>query len=85
MTGPVSITHPFHPLRGQVLDFVELRVQWGEERVFYRDRRGHIASLPARWTSAVPEDPTIAMGAGKSAFRAQDLLELATLLSELQR
>ena len=84
LTGPVRVTHPLHPLRGQVLDFVELRAHWGEERVFYRDRRGHITSLPAQWTSAVPEDPTVAMGAGRSAFRARDLLELAALLSDLR-
>ncbi len=63
---------------------MELRAQWGEERVFYRDRRGHLASLPAQWTSAVPEDPSIAIGAGRSAFRVRDLLELAALLSELR-
>ena len=63
---------------------MELRSQWGEERVFYRDRRGHLTSLPAQWTSAVPEDPSIAMGAGRSAFRVRDLLELAALLSELR-
>jgi len=84
VTEPVRITHPFHPLLGQELDVVELRPHWGEERVFYRDRRGHLASLPARWTSAAPEDPSIATGAGRSAFRVRDLLELAALLSELR-
>ena len=63
---------------------MELRPHWGEERVFYRDPRGHLASLPARWTSAVPEDPSIAAGAGKSAFLVRDLLDLAALLSELR-
>ena len=80
----MRITHPFHPLLGQELDFVELRAHWGEERVFYRDRRGHLASLPARWTSAAPEDPSIAAGAGKSAFLVRDLLELTALLLELR-
>ena len=83
VTGPVRITHPFHPLIGQELDFVELRSQWGEDRVFC-DRGGHLTSLPARWTSAVPEDPGVAAGAGRSPFRAQDLLELAALLSDLK-
>jgi len=66
-------------------NFVELRACWGEERVFYRDRRGHLASPPARWTSAVPEDPAVATGAGRAAFRAQSLLELTALLADLQR
>ena len=85
MSGPVRVTHPFHPLFQQELDFLALRHQWGEERVFYRDRLGHLASMPARWTSATSLDPRDAATAGKSAFRASDLLELATLLAEMRR
>ena len=54
VSAPVRITHPFHPQCGQVLDVVERRPNWGEDRVFYRDRHGHLASLPAGWTSAAP-------------------------------
>jgi hypothetical protein len=84
VTGPVRITHPFHPLFGQEIDFVVHRAQWGEERVFYRDRHGHRASLPARWTSLAPEDPFITAGAGRSRFRVQDLIDLAALLRGLR-
>ena len=84
MTAPVRITHPFHPLVGQEIDFVVRRVQWGEDRVFYRNPRGHIASLPADWTSAAPADPLVAQGAGRSRFRVPDLIELAALLRELR-
>ena len=84
MTSTVRITHPFHPLCGQALDVVGHRVQWGEARVFYRDPQGHRASLPARWTSLAPEDPYIAVGAGRSRFRVQDLIDLAALLAELR-
>ena len=48
VTAPVRITHPFHPQFGQDIDFVERRHRWGEERVLYRDRHGHLVSLPAR-------------------------------------
>jgi len=84
VTGPVRITHPFHPLFGQEIDFVVHRAQWGEERVFYRDRHGHRASLPARWTSLAPEDPFITAGAGRSWFRVHDLVDLAALLRGLR-
>ena len=84
LTGPVRITHPFHPRFGQKIDLVVHRVQWGEERVFYRDRRGHRASLPARWTSLAPEDPFLTAAAGRSRFRVQDLLELVALLRGLR-
>ena len=60
------------------------RVQWGEARVFYRDRQGLRSSLPARWTSLTPEDPYLAMGAGRSRFRVQDLIDLVALLAGLR-
>ena len=81
VTGAVRITHPFHPLCGEELDVVLHRAQWGEDRVFYRDPQGHRASLPARWTSLAPEEPYIAVGAGRSRFRVQDLIDLAALLA----
>jgi hypothetical protein len=84
LTGPVRITHPFHPLDGQEIDFVVRRVQWGEERVFYRDRQGRVVSLPACWTSLAPEDPVVTAGAGRSPFRVQDLIDLAILIRGLR-
>jgi hypothetical protein len=84
VTGPVRITHPFHPLVGREIDLVMLRAQWGEERVFYRDRQGHRASLPARWTSLAPEDPYVAVGASRAQFRVKDLIDLAALLQGLR-
>lgn len=73
-----------HPRCGQEIDVVVHRVQWGEERVFYRDPQGHRASLPAHWTSLAPGDPYIAVGAGRSQFRVQDLIDLAALLRGLR-
>ena len=84
MTGPVRITHPFHPHVGQEIDFVLQRPNWGEARVFYRDREGYLASLPARWTSVAPEDPVIAVGAGRVPFRVEDLIELTRLFARLR-
>jgi hypothetical protein len=83
VTGPVRITHPFHPLCGQEIDFVVHRHNWGEDRVLYRDRHGHLTSLPARWTSVIAEDPFVAMAAGRSHFRVEDLVELAALVRRL--
>ena len=84
MSDPVRITHPFHPRFGQELDFVQHRHSWGEDRVFYRDGDGHMASLPAGWTSVVPEDPFVVVAAGRSRFRAADLIDLAALLVGLR-
>ena len=84
MTAGVRITHPFHPRLGEELEFVERRHNWGEDRVYYRDQRGHLASLPARWTSVEAEDPWLAASAGRSSFRPADLSELAALVARLR-
>lgn len=81
MTGPVRITHPFHPDYGQELDLVGRRPHWGEDRVFYRLADGSVSSLPARWTSLVPEDPVVVLTRGRAPFRVDDLIELARLVS----
>jgi hypothetical protein len=65
-----------------VIDFVERRHNWGEDRVFYRDRHGHLASMPAGWTSLESDDPFVVVAAGRSWFRAPDLVELAGLVRE---
>jgi hypothetical protein len=52
--------------------------------VFYRDREGHLASLPARWTSVAPEDPVAAVGAGRAQFRVEDLIDLVTIVARLR-
>ena len=84
MTAPVRITHPFHPRYGQEIDFVVHRHNWGEDRVYFREGDGHLASLPARWTSVVPDDPFVVVAAGRSHFRVEDLIDLAALVRRLR-
>lgn len=62
---------------------VTARHNWGADRVYYRDENGKLCSLPAAWTSAMAEDPVVSLGAGRSAFRVADLLELSRLLASL--
>jgi len=64
---------------------VTVRHNWGEDRVYYRDGRGLLACVPASWTDAVPADPVVAISAGRSPFRLEDLLELTRLLAALQQ
>jgi len=82
--APVRITHRFHPQCGQEIAVVERRKNWGEDRLFYRDRHGHLASLPARWTSVAAEDPFVVAAAGRSRLRFADLAVLAALVRELR-
>jgi len=83
VTAPVRITHPFHPQCGQEIELVTRRPHWGEDRVFYRSVRGHVASLPARWTSMVPDDPVAILGGERPRFRVDDLIQLAAMLRRL--
>ena len=85
VTGPVRVTHPFHPLHGQELDVLAQRALWGEARVFYRDPQGHRASMPVSWTSLFVPDPYLTVGAARSRFRLHDLIDLAALLAGIRR
>lgn len=71
------MTHPFHPLRGREYDLIDYRHFWSEDRIVYVDETGEARSLPARWTSAVAEDPAVVVSAGRAHLRVADLLELA--------
>jgi hypothetical protein len=82
---PIRITHPFHPQCGQELDVVVRRRQWRDDRVFYRSMHGHVSSLPARWTSLVPDDPIVTVAGERARFRVDDLVELAAIVSRLRQ
>jgi hypothetical protein len=59
---------------------------WGEDRVFYYDRAGAIKSFLSNVTDLVPVDAFEHVSAGRSAFRADDLLSLRRLIDRrLQR
>jgi hypothetical protein len=52
--------------------------------LFYRDRLGYVTALPTRWTSVKAEDPFLVVSAGRSHFRVTDLIDLASLIAEIQ-
>jgi hypothetical protein len=81
---PVLVTHPFHPLFGKEIDCVERRIGWGDDLLFYRDCFGYVTALPTRWTSVEAEDPFLIVSAGRSYFRVTDLIDLASLTTEIQ-
>lgn len=63
---------------------MDIRLNWGEERVYYFDHGGSIAIIPARWTSIIEPDPFAIASGGRSHFRLNDLLELSRLLAGLE-
>jgi len=78
------VTHPFHPFYGREFALIAYRCNWGNQRVFFNDDNGRMISLPVQWTSILPPDPFVVLSAGRSAFRATDLSELARMVDELQ-
>lgn len=74
------VTHPFHPLVGKVFALVTRKLNWAEDRVMYYTDAGRLRSMPTSWTSAADDDAFTAASAGRSYFRADDLMELAALL-----
>ena len=79
----VRVTHPFHPWAGRELEFVKRRHNWRADRVYVRDDAGVLASLPAEWTDAVPEDPFVVVASGRAPFHLEGLLALAELVASL--
>ena len=78
------MTHPFHPLAGSEFDLVVRKKNWAEDRVFYFEHEGQLRSVPAGFTDVDPPDPFVAVAAGRSALRVEDLLALADLLDGLR-
>jgi hypothetical protein len=54
---------------------------WGEERVTVELPDGTYRSMPVGWTDNAPVDPYLGLGAGRSLFRVEDLIELARLVT----
>jgi len=49
--------------------------------LYYRDPKGMLVSVPARWTDRITADPVVTVSAGQSPFRLEDLLELTCLVA----
>jgi Family of unknown function (DUF5372) len=79
------VTHPFHPLYGLEFTLVMYRRDWWGYRVYFHNDTGRLTSLPAQWTSLFPVDPFVAVSAGRSPFRVQDLLELSELIVRIRQ
>ncbi|MGW4126339.1 DUF5372 family protein [Nocardia sp. NPDC004711] len=78
------MTHRFHPLFGREYEFVEHRLNWGEDRVSMRDEDGRLFSLPAGWTDVAAPDPFVVIAEGRCPFTTSGLLALAELIDRIR-
>jgi hypothetical protein len=78
------IIHPFHPLVGRVYVLIAHKLNWGEDRVSFKDEKGDYHSIPAYWTDVVLADPFERGGDPDSYFRVHDLLEIRQIFQKLK-
>jgi hypothetical protein len=81
----VRITHPFHALRGREFLLVDERRNRHGDRIWYQADDGSVRTVPRGWTSLAVADPLEVIAAGRTPFRADDLMRLADLLDDLCR
>jgi hypothetical protein len=62
---------------------VAYKSAWGEDRVYFYNEAQQLVAVPAAWTDVIAKDPFIIVAAGRAAFRANDLFELALLIQRL--
>jgi hypothetical protein len=74
------ITHPFHPYTGKQFQIVAWQRNWSEDRVYFKDDKQRLKSVPTGWTDLVVDDPVVFLSDGCSHFKVSDLLELAELM-----
>jgi len=77
------VTHPFHPLFGREFELVTQKQAWGEDRVYFRDKKKRLHHVPLGWTSMAALDSFRAAAGGRCRFRTEDLLRLAELIDGL--
>ena len=63
--------------------FVALQRTWKVDRVFFFGDDGTMQSLPTEWTDVAETDVFVALAAGRSAFRVEDLVALADVIDGL--
>jgi hypothetical protein len=80
----IRVTHPYHPWFERQFELIARRRNWGEDRVWIRDREGRVQTLPASWTDAGGVYRFVAVGAGRTLFRVAQLIELARQIEGLK-
>jgi Family of unknown function (DUF5372) len=77
------IIHPFHPYRDIEFEIDHVKRIAYESRVFFFNTKGRKSSVPLYWTDISPQDSFVALSAGRSLFRVEDLLGLVRLIGEI--
>jgi Family of unknown function (DUF5372) len=68
----------------QQFELIARRQNWGEDRVWFRDREERVQTVPTSWTDAGGVDRFVVVAAGRSLFRVAELIELAREIEGLK-
>jgi hypothetical protein len=79
------IIHPFHPLAGREYILIVHKLNWGEDRVSFKDEKGDYHCIPTGWTDINPPDSYQRMGDNRSFFRIDDLREIKDIVRKLKK
>jgi len=79
-----KVTHQFIPRYNNEYEFIDRRLNWGQDRVVYFEKNGDLATIPTSWTDVAEPDMFAIQSAGRCNFRYADLVELAKLIKYLK-
>ena len=82
--GSLTITHPYHPLKGQSYDILKIKKINGERRYSLRVDND-VVCVPESWTDRCVAHPIDLNEDRPLQFNAVDLAKLAGLLRDLQK
>jgi hypothetical protein len=82
--GWATITHPFHPQRGQRFAILKTRRVSGVDTLILHSEGRGPNSVPREWTDRADLSPYASLAAGELVFDFRHLLELADLLGALE-
>jgi hypothetical protein len=69
-------------LKGKSFELLDVRNNWGGDRVSYLGTDGRLRTLPLEWTDVHEPDLVVTIGADRAFFRADLLRQLRTLVDE---
>lgn len=83
--GWATITHPFHPLRGQRFEVLKTRRAGGIDTLLLRHAERGSYAIARDWTDWSLSEPVAMVQEPVHRLAAQSLLEMAAVVAELSR
>lgn len=83
--GYVTITHPFHPLKGERLKVLSSKTFNNKDILSLQSLSGRIVPVPREWTDKADPHPYLSLSEALPILSFTHLQQLAELISILQQ